>query len=53
MSSTAKAIWIAVAVAIFILVELVNNAYKAGLTEGREQTCARWRMIRKRAYARS
>ena len=41
MSSTAKAIWIAVAVAVFILVGLVNGAYKAGLKEGREQACAR------------
>jgi hypothetical protein len=41
MSSTAKAIWIAVAVAVLILVGLVNSAYKAGLTKGREQACAR------------
>jgi hypothetical protein len=34
-------IWIAVAVAVFLLVELINNAYRAGLREGREQACAR------------
>jgi hypothetical protein len=41
MSSAAKASWIAVAVAVFILVGLVNGAYTAGLREGREQACAR------------
>lgn len=41
MSSTAKAIWIAAGTAVLILVGLINNAYKAGLTEGREQACAR------------
>lgn len=41
MSATTKAIWIAVAAAGFILVGLVNSAYKAGLNKGREQACAR------------
>jgi hypothetical protein len=41
MSSAAKAGWIAVAVAVYVLVGLVNGAYTSGLTEGREQACAR------------
>jgi hypothetical protein len=36
-------LWIfaAVAIAVFMLVELINNAHRAGLREGREQACAR------------
>jgi hypothetical protein len=41
ISSTTKAIWIALAIAVFFVVGLVDNAYKAGLSEGREQACAR------------
>jgi hypothetical protein len=41
MSSAAKGGWIAVAVAVFVVVGLVHNAYTAGLQEGREQACAR------------
>jgi hypothetical protein len=41
VSSAEKASWIAVAVAVFILVWLVKVAYTHGLIEGREQACAR------------
>ena len=41
MSQAEKATWIAVAVAVSILVFLVNVAYTHGLIEGREQACAR------------
>jgi hypothetical protein len=41
MSPVEKATWIAVAVAVSILVFLVNVAYTHGLIEGREQACAR------------
>jgi hypothetical protein len=41
MSSAEKGGWIAVGVAVFILVGLVHTAYIHGLEEGREQACAR------------
>jgi hypothetical protein len=43
MSSNKIGGWIAAALAVaaFMLVKLVNNAYTSGLVEGREQACAR------------
>ena len=43
MSSKKMSVWIAAALAVaaFMLVELVHNAHTVGLREGREQACAR------------
>jgi len=41
ISTTTKASWIAMAVAVFIVIWLVRGAHTAGLREGCEQACVR------------